>query len=202
MAGRGPGDPGAGAGTTTRRTCGRRTGTGTLRRTGTTTWASASPELNGRGGLRAGLNRSPSRSDVGQIVTNDRPLLVAPGEDSGRLTTSSRFWRINPPWSQNSGRLRDALHQPEEVSDACRRPVGDLADSAVRSLSHHMTDGRTYDIVHPEAVFVLKSRAIIGLRPDPETNIPDQSEQIVLLHIVRTSEIPVVGSERTPSRAT
>ena len=66
----------------------------------------------------------------------------------------------------------------------------------------HMTDGRTYDIVHPGVVLVLRTRAIIGLRPDPATNIPDQSEQIDLLHIVRTSEIPGVGSERAPSSTT
>jgi len=53
-----------------------------------------------------------------------------------------------------------------------------------------MTDGRTFDVVHPDAVLVLKSRAIIGVRPDTATNIYDQSEQIALLHIVRTSEIP------------
>ena len=64
----------------------------------------------------------------------------------------------------------------------------------------HMTDGRTFDIVHPEAVFVLRSRAIIGLRPDPETNIFDRSEQIALLHVVRTSEIPA-GTESASSPA-
>jgi hypothetical protein len=31
------------------------------------------------------------RRDAGQILTIDRPVLVAPGEDSGRLTVSSRF---------------------------------------------------------------------------------------------------------------
>jgi len=65
----------------------------------------------------------------------------------------------------------------------------------------HMTDGQSYDIVHPEVVLVLRSRAIIGLRPDPATTIPDRSEQIALVHIVRTSEIPGVGSERAPSPA-
>ncbi|MGA2701742.1 MAG: hypothetical protein ABSH35_11690 [Isosphaeraceae bacterium] len=64
----------------------------------------------------------------------------------------------------------------------------------------HMTDGRFYDIVHPEAVLVLRSRAIIGLRPDPTTNIPDQSEQIALLHVVRTSEIP--ADSRQPAHGT
>jgi len=64
----------------------------------------------------------------------------------------------------------------------------------------HMTDGRFYDIVHPEAVFVLRSRAIIGLRPDPTTNIPDQSEQIALLHVARISEMPADG--RQPAHET
>src|SRR5438552_1933556 len=66
----------------------------------------------------------------------------------------------------------------------------------------HMTDGQTSNIVHPEAVLVLRSRAIIGLRPDSTTDIPDLSEQIALIQIVRTSEIPGVGSERVPSSAT
>jgi hypothetical protein len=59
----------------------------------------------------------------------------------------------------------------------------------------HMTDGQSYDITHPEAVLVLRNRAIIGLRPDPATNMPDRSEQIALLHVVRTSEIPADGRE-------
>lgn len=63
----------------------------------------------------------------------------------------------------------------------------------------YMTDGQTYDIVHPEAVLVLRSRAVIGLRPDPETKIADWSEDIALVHIVRTSAIPVEG--RAPSPA-
>jgi hypothetical protein len=64
-----------------------------------------------------------------------------------------------------------------------------------------MTDGRFYDIVHPEAIFLMRTCAIIGLRPDPETNFFDRSEQIALLHIVRTSEIPPVESEQTSSPA-
>jgi hypothetical protein len=61
----------------------------------------------------------------------------------------------------------------------------------------HLTDGQTYEIVHPEAVFVMRSRAMIGLRPDPVSNIPDQSEQIPLLEIVRISEIPVKPQHAT-----
>ena len=70
-----------------------------------------------------------------------------------------------------------------------------------RPFRIHMTDGRAYDIVHPEAVLVLRSRAVVGLRPDPETGVPDRSEEIALLHIVRTSEIPAVGTEAASSPA-
>ena len=65
----------------------------------------------------------------------------------------------------------------------------------------HMTDGQTYDIVHPEAVLVLRSRAVIGLRPDPETKIADRSEDIALIHVVRISAIPA-GTERASSPTT
>jgi len=66
----------------------------------------------------------------------------------------------------------------------------------------HMTDGQTYDIVHPEAVLVLRTRAIIGFRPDPTTILPDRAQPIAFVHIVRTSEIPGVGSDRAPSSTT
>ncbi len=35
----------------------------------------------------------------------------------------------------------------------------------------HMTDGKFYDIVDPGAVLVVKTRAIVGLRPDPEQTL-------------------------------
>jgi hypothetical protein len=84
--------------------------------------------------------------------------------------------------------------RPQDLLDMLRtRPF--------RPFRIHMTDGRTYDVVHPEAVFVLKSRAIVGLRPDPETGVPDRSEDIALLHIVRTSEIPALGQAAASSPA-
>jgi len=65
----------------------------------------------------------------------------------------------------------------------------------------HMTDGKFYDIVHPEAVMVVRTRAIIGLRPDPKNHYFTGTDQIALLHIVRTSEIPPVEAEQTSSPA-
>jgi len=84
--------------------------------------------------------------------------------------------------------------RPEDLLEQLRR-------RPFEPFRMHMTDGRFYDIVHPEAVLVLRSRAIIGLRPDPTTNIPDQSEQIALLHVVRTSEMPADGRQPAPGTA-
>ena len=64
-----------------------------------------------------------------------------------------------------------------------------------------LTDGKFYDIVHPEAVLVLKTRAIIGTRPDPKNNYYTGTEQFGLLHVVRTSEILAAEVEQTSSPA-
>jgi hypothetical protein len=63
----------------------------------------------------------------------------------------------------------------------------------------HMTDGKFFDIVHHEAVLVTRTRAIIGLRPDPKKHYYNGMEQIALLHIVRVSEIPLVDAEQKSS---
>ena len=64
-----------------------------------------------------------------------------------------------------------------------------------------MTDGKVYDIVHPEAVMLFRTHAIIGLRPDPRNIYYNQTEQFAMLHIVRTSLIPSVESEQSSSPA-
>ncbi len=73
------------------RSSGRRTGAGTPRTTGTTSWGSAWPELSGYGGHCAGLNRSLTGSrhpGVGRTHVSGRPVLVANREGSGRLSHS------------------------------------------------------------------------------------------------------------------
>jgi len=54
----------------------------------------------------------------------------------------------------------------------------------------HMSDGKTYDIQHPELLFVLRSRIIIGIPPDQNGGIPDRVEHCSLLHVVRVEELP------------
>jgi hypothetical protein len=72
--------------------------------------------------------------------------------------------------------------RPEELMELIRaRPF--------HPLRLHMADGQTYDITHPEAVFVLRSRVDIGMRPDPVTGVVDRVEHCSLLHIARVEEL-------------
>lgn len=49
------------------------------------------------------------------------------------------------------------------------------------------TDGRTYDVYHPDQVIVLRSRVIIGVGGDG--SIAEHAEHVALLHVVRLQEI-------------
>ncbi len=50
-----------------------------------------------------------------------------------------------------------------------------------------LTDGRTYDVGHPDQVIVLRSRAVIGV--GGENGLPDRVEHVSLIHIVRIEEL-------------
>jgi hypothetical protein len=55
-----------------------------------------------------------------------------------------------------------------------------------RPFSLHMSDGRTFTIRHPEQIFVLRNKVVIGL---PETaEIPDKTENLSILHITSVEE--------------
>jgi hypothetical protein len=59
----------------------------------------------------------------------------------------------------------------------------------------HLTGGKTYDIVHPDQVIVLRSRMIIGV--GDENSIPEHADHVALIHIVRIEELQ---SEEVQSR--
>jgi hypothetical protein len=54
-------------------------------------------------------------------------------------------------------------------------------------LRIHMTDGKTYDIRHPEIVLVLRSR--LGVGADPTTGVLDRVDHCSLLYVVRVEEL-------------
>jgi hypothetical protein len=61
-----------------------------------------------------------------------------------------------------------------------RRPFG--------PLRIHMTDGTTYDIFHPDNIFVLHSRIDIGVGADPN-GVLDRVDYCSLDHVVRVEEL-------------
>lgn len=46
------------------------------------------------------------------------------------------------------------------------------------------TDGKTYDIAHPDQVLVSRSRVVIG----DQTGISENFDHVALIHIVRVEE--------------
>jgi hypothetical protein len=66
-------------------------------------------------------------------------------------------------------------------------------------LRIRMTDGRTFDIYHPDRVLVLRGRVDIGVAPDTGSDILDRVERCSLLHIVRVEEISPVSQSAGPS---
>lgn len=72
--------------------------------------------------------------------------------------------------------------RPEEVTELLKtRPFV--------PLRIHLTDGRTFDLYHPDRVLVLRGRVDIGVGPDPVSGVLDRVEHCSLLHIVRIEEL-------------
>jgi hypothetical protein len=57
-------------------------------------------------------------------------------------------------------------------------------------LRVHMTDGKTYDIRHPDQIMVLRQRVDIGVPAKPGDEVAERVEFCSLLHVVRVEEIP------------
>ena len=63
-----------------------------------------------------------------------------------------------------------------------------LREAPFKPFRIFATDGRTYDVRHPDQALVLRSRVILPL-PSGQ-GMPDGSEHLALSHIIRVEEIP------------
>ncbi len=72
--------------------------------------------------------------------------------------------------------------RPEELTQMLRR-------QPFVPFRIHVTTGQTYDIRHPELVWVRRQCADIALDPDPKTGVIDTAERVSLLHIVRIEDL-------------
>jgi hypothetical protein len=70
-----------------------------------------------------------------------------------------------------------------------------------RPLRVFMTDGRTYDIRHPDQVMVMRQALDIGLQPDPVSGIFEGAHRCSLLHVVRVEEVHATPTDGAPPGA-
>ena len=67
--------------------------------------------------------------------------------------------------------------RPEDIRDLLNR-------EPFKPFQIHLSDGRSFEIRHPEFVMVLRNRLDIGLAKEPGSEFPDRTEHCSLLHIV------------------
>jgi len=72
--------------------------------------------------------------------------------------------------------------RPNELINLIRR-------QPFQPLRIHVSDGTTYDILHPDQIIVLRGRLDIGVGADPETGAMERTEFVSLLHVVRVEEL-------------
>jgi hypothetical protein len=61
-------------------------------------------------------------------------------------------------------------------------------------LRMFLTDGKSYDIRHPDQVIVERARVDIGVNPNPY-GVVERTEFVSLLHIVRLEPIAEMTAE-------
>jgi hypothetical protein len=72
--------------------------------------------------------------------------------------------------------------RPEDISEH-------LEHLPFKPFRIHLTDGKAFDITHPDMVIVSRSKVIIGVPRDPRSRIAERVEHCALLHIVRVDEL-------------
>jgi hypothetical protein len=72
--------------------------------------------------------------------------------------------------------------RPEEIRELVRR-------QPFVPMRLHVTDGKTYDIRHPENVLISRGRVDIGVSDDPASGVAERVDFVSLLHIVRSEDI-------------
>ena len=61
-------------------------------------------------------------------------------------------------------------------------------------LRIHLSDGKVYEIRHPDQIIVLRGRVDIGVGADPESGAMERVEHVALVQIVRVEEMVSASS--------
>jgi hypothetical protein len=80
---------------------------------------------------------------------------------------------------------------PQDLSDLLRR-------RPFVPFRIYATDGRTYDVRHPDQALVLRTRVILPLASNPD-EYADRSEHLDLVHIIRAEELTTDSTSKAAS---
>lgn len=61
-----------------------------------------------------------------------------------------------------------------------------------------LTDGVSYEIRHPEMLFLGKRGCVVGIAENPEDTAYDWSVDIDLLHVIRTEPLEAPAPKQAP----
>jgi hypothetical protein len=78
---------------------------------------------------------------------------------------------------------------PEELKDTLR-------EQPFRPFRIVLTDGETYDIRHPDLLWVGKRTAYVGLTRRPGDEFHDRAVKVDLLHIVRVEPLEPASRQK------
>ncbi len=57
----------------------------------------------------------------------------------------------------------------------------------------HMSDGRKFDIRHPDQALLARTRLVVGVGTDPRTGVPDHIEHLSFIHMTGIEEMAAVS---------
>jgi hypothetical protein len=80
------------------------------------------------------------------------------------------------------------LMRPEELKII-------LGKQPFTPVQFYLTDGMTYDVLHPDQILVDRATIHIGVNPDPG-GVPDRVDFVSLLHLVRVEPLTGAPSNR------
>ena len=64
-------------------------------------------------------------------------------------------------------------------------------------LRLYLTDGKSYDIRHPEMAMITSRDVYIGTESSPGSGVAKAADLVSLLHVVRVEQIPFSASSAT-----
>jgi hypothetical protein len=75
------------------------------------------------------------------------------------------------------------MYRPQDIRDR-------LHERPFRPLRLVLTTGQTYDIDHPDLLWVTQRDVHVGLPNKEDPTLPDQTTRVAILHIVELRDLP------------